>query len=303
MIDIGIIGAGPAGLTAAIYAKRAGRSVQVFEAGRYGGQIVNASEIENYPGISRISGFQFAEILYEQAKSFGVEITSMEVTEISPQENSTLSVKGEKGEYEAKAVILAGGVKKRLLNIPGEKELTGAGVSYCAVCDGMFFRGKKAAVVGGGNAALEDTVYLSELCESVVLIHRRNEFRGEQHLLDKLKKKENVSFLTNAKVTALTGDKKLENISVEFNDDREGQTVSVSGLFIAVGSEPSNQAFANLADLDEQGFILAGENTETRTRGVFAAGDTRTKKLRQLTTAVSDGAAAASAASEYIRGI
>lgn len=293
MFDILIVGAGPAGLSAAIYGARAGKTVIVIEALRYGGQIVNSTEVENFPGIKKISGFEFATNLYEQAKSFGVEVVSMEVTEILERNDHVKVVKGKKKEYEAKTVILATGVKRKLLHVPREKELTGAGVSYCATCDGMFFRGKKVAVVGGGNTALEDAIYLSDLCEQVTIIHRRNKFRGEEHLINILKQKANIDFLMDMRIVELIGEPMLESIVVQKMDGQGQQTIEVSGLFIAIGYEPANQAFANVVELDEYGFVIAGEDTKTSAEGIFAAGDGRTKSVRQLTTATSDGAVAA----------
>ena len=213
MFDIAIVGAGTAGLSAAIYGVRAGKSVIVFEALTYGGQIINTPEVENYPGIRQISGFDFATGLYEQATGLGAEVVYERVIRIDDQGDTKLVVT-EDGQYEAKSVILATGAKNRPLGVEREEELIGAGVSYCATCDGAFFRGKDVAVVGGGNTALEDAAYLSAYCRTVYLIHRRDQFRGEEKSVERLRKKENVKFVLESRVTALNGEGKLESITI-----------------------------------------------------------------------------------------
>lgn len=300
MADIIIVGAGPAGLTAAIYAQRAGRQALVFEAAVYGGQIVNTPEIENYPAIKKISGFEFATALYEQATSLGAEVRMERVIKITDN-GSAKTVTTDRDDYECKAVILATGAKNRPLGLENEKSLIGKGVSYCATCDGMFFRGKKVAVAGGGNTAVEDALFLSNYCEKVYIIHRRDEFRAHEAEVAKLKGRENIEFLLSKNVTALKEDGgRLCGVEVTDKLTGEKSDVEVAGLFVAIGQAPDNTPFENVATLDNGGYIKANEDCETGTAGVFTAGDCRTKQVRQLTTAASDGAAAALAACSYI---
>jgi thioredoxin reductase (NADPH) len=299
MSDIIIIGAGTAGLSAAIYALRAGKSVLIFEGLSVGGQIINTPDVENYPGIAHTSGFEFANGLFEQAKSFGAELKREAVKELI-DEGAVKRVKTDKGEYEAKAVILATGAKNRPLGLEREQEMVGRGVSYCATCDGMFYRGKDVAVAGGGNTALEDAQFLSGYCNHVYLIHRRDAFRGDQKNVSLLQARDNVEFVLNANVTALEGEKRVEGVTVADKFSGETRTLAVSGLFIAVGQMPANEAFANVVKLDDKGYIVADESCTTGTPGIFAAGDCRTKEVRQLTTAAADGAVAALAAGKYI---
>ena len=298
MYDIVIIGAGPAGLTAAIYGCRAEKKVLVLEAASYGGQIINTPDIENYPAEAHISGFEFAEKIYNQAKGLGAEIVFEKAVEIKNGDTHKTVVTA-KNEYEAKAVIIAAGSENRKLGLENEKELTGRGVSYCATCDGGFFRKKTVAVVGGGNTALEDALYLSDIAETVYLIHRRDAFRGDGSTVSLLKEKPNVKFILNSTVTKLIAEKRLTAIEVT---DKSGNvsTLEVNGLFAAVGRIPENQNFAQLIDLDDAGYIIAGENCRTNVPGIFAAGDNRTKEVRQLVTAAADGAVAASEAVKYI---
>lgn len=293
MYDVIIIGAGPAGLTGAIYARRAMKSVLVLEALSYGGQIINTLSIENYPALPNVSGFDFATNLYIQAKELGTEIRFEKVLEIS--EGSLKKVITSKNTYEARTVILATGCENRKLGLAKEEEFTGKGVSYCATCDGNFYKGKTVAVVGGGNTALEDALYLSDIASKVYLIHRRDAFRGEETTLNLLKKKGNIEFILNSNVTKLIGTDKLEKIVV--NNDKE---MNVSGLFIAVGKIPLNDGFKNLINLSDGGYVLSTEDCHTNVPGIFVAGDVREKDLRQLVTATSDGAVAASEAIKYI---
>lgn len=299
MTDIIIIGAGTAGLSAAIYGVRAGKSVVVFEGNAYGGQIINTPEIENYPGIKNTSGFEFATGLYEQAIGLGAKVEFEEVMSVEDQGSQKL-VRTASGEYEAKAVILAAGAKNRPLGLTHEEEWTGKGVSYCATCDGAFFKGKVTAVAGGGNTALEDAQFLSNYCEKVYLIHRRNQFRGDEKTVELLRKKENVEFVLNAKINALLGDGRVEGVEVEDKETGEKRELKIDGFFVAIGQEPQNVRFKELVELDEGGYIKAGEDTKTSREGIFAAGDGRTKTVRQLTTAAADGAVAALAACNYI---
>ncbi|MGI5990428.1 MAG: thioredoxin-disulfide reductase [Lachnospiraceae bacterium] len=300
MTDIIIIGAGTAGLTAGIYACRAGKTVKVLESVAYGGQIINTPDIENYPGIAHISGFDFAQQLYDQATALGVEVLFESATSIETEGNIKKVTVGSGNTYECKAVILATGAKNRHLGLDREDELVGKGISYCATCDGMFFRGKDVAVNGGGNTALGDALYLSGICHKVYVIHRRDQFRGSEADAEKLTKLNNVEFVMSSTVTALNGDVKLESIDVTNKLSGEVRKIPVSALFIAIGQTPDNKAFENLVRLDEKGYIVAGEDCRTSCDGIFAAGDCRTKSLRQLTTAAADGSIAATAACEYI---
>lgn len=297
--DIVIVGAGTAGLSAAIYAVRAGKSVIVLEATTHGGQIVNTPEVENYPGIQKISGFEFANNLYEQAKSLGAEVIYEKVIGIEVNGEEKI-VHTTKEDYQAKAVILATGAKNRPLGLEHEKEWIGAGISYCATCDGMFYRGKDVAVAGGGNTALEDAIFLTNYCRKVYLIHRRDAFRGEEKLLQTLKEKPNVEFVLNANITRLVGEDGVDGVEVEDKNTHEKRVIDVMGLFVAIGQMPENSEFINVVDLDKGGYIEAKEDCKTKTKGIFTAGDCRTKKVRQLATAASDGAIAALAACEYI---
>ena len=295
--DIAIIGAGTAGLTAAIYGKRASKSVIVFEAVSYGGQIINTLSIENYPAEPGISGFDYATKIYNQAKGLGAEFKFEKVINIEDGEIKRLTTT--KGDYEAKTVILATGSENRKLGVDGEDSLVGLGISYCATCDGAFFKDKVVAVVGGGNTALEDAVYLADVASKVYLIHRRGEFRGEEALVSQLKEKANVEFVLNSNVTKLIGEGHLERIEVT-NKDGEKRELEVDGLFVAVGRIPENQNFANVVELDNAGYVVSGEDCHTNKPGIFVAGDGRTKQVRQLVTAASDGAIAATEAIKYI---
>ncbi len=299
MYDIIIVGAGPAGMTAAIYARRAARTVLVLEALSYGGQIINTPDIENYPVEAHISGFDFSTKVYEQAKGLGAEFKFEKVVGLR-DEGAVKTVVTQKNEYQAKAVILATGSENRKLGLEDEQKLTGRGVSYCATCDGNFYRKKVVAVVGGGNTALEDALYLSDLAEKVYLIHRRDSFRGEETNAARLSERENVEIIYNANVTRLLSEKRLTGIEVTNKLDGSVRTLEVNGLFIAVGRVPENENFAGLVDLDEAGYVAAGEDCHTRTPGVFVAGDNRAKMLRQLVTATADGAMAATEAVKYI---
>ena len=299
MYDIVIVGAGPAGLTAAIYARRASKSVLVLEAKAWGGQIINTPDIENYPVVAHISGADFANQLYEQATALGAEVKLEKVTGLEDQ-GKVKKVRTAQNEYEAGAVILATGSENRKLGVAREQELTGKGVSYCATCDGNFFRRRDVAVVGGGNTALEDALYLAELANKVWLIHRRDSFRGEEATVARLREKANVEFVFNSTVTALLGDKRLTSVELTDKLTGEKRMLEVKGLFVAVGRVPENESFRSLIELDEAGYAVAGENCRTRVPGIFVAGDNRTKELRQLVTAAADGAVAATEAVKYL---
>ncbi len=299
MYDIVIIGAGTAGLSAAIYGVRSGKRVVVLEGTMYGGQIVNTPEIENYPGIKNVSGFEFATNLYEQALELGAEIVLDKVEMVEQNEDSYV-VKCECDTFKGKTVILATGSKNRKLGVELEEELLGKGVSYCATCDGMFFRDKVVAVAGGGNTALEDAGYLAAYCKKVYLVHRRDEFRGEEKLVQQLREKPNVEFVLDTIITGLQGTDKLEAMDIQTMKNGIKLNVAIDGLFVAVGREPENGIFSSVVDLDEFGYIVAGEDCKTKNKGIFVAGDCRTKKVRQLTTAAADGAVAALAACELV---
>ena len=300
MYDIIIVGAGPAGLTAAIYACRAEKSTLVLEAKTYGGQIINTPDIANYPVAPGISGFDFAAKLYKQAKDLGATVKFEKVTEV--RDGDVKTVVTPKNAYEAKAVIIATGAENRKLGVADEDKLIGRGVSYCATCDGNFFRKKIVAVAGGGNTAVEDALYLADLAEKVYLIHRRDSFRADAALVSKLKARENVELVLNCNVTKLLHDERLTGVEVTDKLTGETRTLDVSGLFVAVGQVPENQNFAQLIELDSGGYAVAGEDCLTRASGIFVAGDNRTKEVRQLITAAADGAVAATAAIKYLNG-
>lgn len=297
MYDIIIIGAGPAGMTAAIYARRAEKNVLVLEAKSYGGQIVSTPEIENYPAAPHISGFDFATKVYEQAVALGAEFKFERVTGIT--DGAVKTVTTSKGSYEGRTVIIATGSECRRLGLPEEGKLVGRGISYCATCDGGFFRKKTVAVVGGGNTALEDALYLSGLAQTVYVIHRRDAFRGDSSTSAKLSAKENVKLVLNSRVTGLEHGDKLTGIEVTDNSGAVSH-LDVDGLFIAVGRTPENEPFAGVIELDDAGYIKASENCRTSAAGIFVAGDNRTKEVRQLVTAASDGAVAAGEAIKYL---
>lgn len=296
MTDIIIIGAGPAGLTAAIYAQRSGKSVLILEARAYGGQILNTPEIDNFPAMPGVSGFEFASKLYEQARSFGAQVIFEAAVSIEDKGGIKTVKTSKNNSYDCKAVIIATGAKNRPMGLDREQELIGKGVSYCAACDGMFFRKKEVAVFGGGNTAVEDALFLSRYCSKVTVIHRRDKFRADEADVEKLRAKENIEFVLDSTVTKLIGDEKLTAIEVTNKIDGSVREIPVSGLFVAIGQMPDNVAFANVVTLDDKGYISAGENCQTRTRGIYTAGDCRTKEVRQLTTAAADGAVAALAA-------
>ena len=300
MADIIIVGAGPAGLSASIYARRAGMNTVVYEAESYGGQIINTPEIENYPAIAKISGFDFADGLYKQAEALGAEIKFDKVTEIRPVEGGFEVATEYSGTETCKAVVLAVGAKNRHMGIAREEELTGKGVSYCATCDGAFYKGKTVAVTGGGNTAVEDAIYLCGMAEKVYLVHRRNEFRAEETLVNAAKAIENLEFVTPYVVKELKGEPKLSSVILENREDGSEKELTVDGLFVAIGQEPATASFKDLVTLSG-GYIEAGEDCRTNVPGIFAAGDGRTKKVRQLTTACADGAVAALAAVDFIK--
>jgi len=291
MYDIIIIGAGPAGMTAALYGVRANKKVLVLEALNYGGEILNTLNIENYPVEETISGFDFATKLYNQITKLGVEVKLEKVISI----NESKEVKTNESTYTGKSIIIATGLKNRKLDIPLEEELIGKGISYCATCDGAFFKGKDVAVVGGGNTALEDALYLSDICNKVYLIHRRNEFRADPITVDKVLNKSNIKVLYDSIITKTNGNNNLESIEINNNE-----ILNVEGLFIAIGKVPVLDYLNNLIETNESGYIKSNELCHTNIEGIFVAGDIREKTLRQLVTATSDGAIAATEAIKYI---
>ena len=297
--DIVIIGAGPAGLSAAVYARRAGLTVAVLEQNIYGGQIVNTPVVENYPGVGRQTGVELAMALYNQAAETGADIILEGVTEVHLQQDPEVVVTAG-GQYEAGAVIIANGAKRRLLGCPGEDTFSGRGVSYCATCDGAFFRGMEVSIVGGGNTALEDALFLANNCSKVYLIHRRDQFRGSKILADAVVAKPNIEILYDSTVEEVTGSTKVEAIRVRNKLSGAEKILPVAALFVAVGLAPENSLFAGQVELSEAGYITAGEDCATSCAGVFVAGDTRTKELRQIVTAAADGAVAATAAARWL---
>lgn len=297
MYDIIIVGAGPAGLTAAIYAGRANKKVLVLEALTYGGQIINTNVIDNYPVNPGISGVEFATKIYEQAKALGAEIKFEKVIDI--KDGELKEVVTSKETYQTKTIILATGSDSRKLKLENEDKLLGRGISYCATCDGAFYKNKDVAVVGGGITALKDALYLSDITNKVYLIHRRDTFKTEEDVVDKVKAKENIEIIYNSNVTKLIADETLKEIEVTDNE-KNITNIKVDALFIAVGRIPENQNFAKLIDLDSNGYIISDEKCHTNIEGIFVAGDNRVKGLRQLVTATSDGAIAATEAIRYI---
>ena len=299
LYDILIVGGGPAGLTAATYARRAGKSVLVIEKNAFGGQITWSPKVENFPGFVSVSGAELGDRLLEQAMEQGAEVELDEVTVVSVRPDGIKTVACDSGAvFEGRALIAAVGAKPRMLGLEREEELVGNGVCFCAVCDGAFYAGKDVAVNGGGNSALQDALLLSEKCRRVYLIHRRDAFRGEQKLVEALEKRENVEFVLRASVAELLGDGELTGVVVE--QDGQRRELPVAGLFVAIGHAPDNGIFSGLMELDRAGYAASGEDCLTATPGVFVAGDCRAKGVRQLTTAAADGAVAALAACRYL---
>ena len=298
MYDLLIIGGGPAGLTAAVYARRAGKRVLVLEKNAFGGQITWSPKVENFPGFLSISGTELGDKLLEQAMEQGAEVELEELVSLRRDADGFTALCDSGAAFTGRAVIAAVGAKPRMLGLAGEAELTGSGVCYCAVCDGAFYAGQDVAVAGGGNSALQDALLLSETCRTVTLIHRRDSFRGEQALAEALQKRENVTLLTDTRITGLVGNTELRALRLEQNGvERE---LAVTGLFVAIGHAPDNAVFAPYLRLDAQGYADSGEDCLTQTPGLFVAGDCRKKTVRQLTTAAADGSAAALAACAWL---
>lgn len=298
--DLAILGAGPAGICAAIYATR-GKLNTLWLEKKFvqGGQIVDTYEVDNYPGLPGITGLDLGETMVNHAEKLGIKPKREPVLSIE-EENGLKVIRTKKNRYMAKAVILACGAAHRQLGIPGEEELSGMGVSYCATCDGAFFQDGTVAVVGGGNVAVEDAILLSRTCKKVYLVHRRDELRADKVLQDKLFKCANVEMVWDSVPTVIEGTDKVEDIKVHNVKTDEGKTIAVDGVFIAVGILPNTEKFKGLVDLDESGYIIAGEDVVTSTPGIFAAGDIRTKNLRQVVTAVADGANAVASVQRYL---
>ena len=301
MYDIIIIGSGPAGLSAAIYAQRACLDTIVIEKnGISGGQVLNTWEVDNYPGFPGVTGFELSRQFREHANKLGARVVQDEVVQVELSGN-VKKVVCEEETYEARCVILASGAHHRTLEVPGEEELRGAGVSYCATCDGAFFRGRTVAVVGGGNAALEDAIFLARMCEKVYIVHRRDKLRGAKRLQERLQALENIEFVWNSETVAIEGDAQVEALRLRQTKTGEERRLDVEGVFIAVGIAPESELYAGQLELDEQGYIRADESGQTSVPGVFAAGDVRTKALRQILTAASDGANCVASAERYLQ--
>lgn len=301
MYDILIIGAGPAGMTAAIYGQRGGKKTIVFDKLSYGGQVINTSEVANYPGIPNMTGLDFAEKTYNQMKDLGAEMSYEEISEIRDAGKPIKTVVTSSGnEYECKTIIIATGSSPRPLGVENEDRFKGAGISYCATCDGAFFKNKTVAVCGGGNTALEDAEVLSDIADKVYLVHRRDEFRADATNVKRVKAKKNVELVLDSVVTAINGERFIQGIEVENKKTSEKRELKIDGLFVAIGQMPENDIFKDIVKLNKAGYIESGEDCVTGTDGIFAAGDCRAKKVRQITTAVSDGAIAALAAIEHI---
>ena len=298
MYDIIIIGGGPAGLTAAIYALRANKTVLVLEKGSFGGQITYSPKVENIPGFVSVTGNEFAEKLVEQALELGAEIEPTEVFSVKDGEVKTVVT--EDGDFEAKAVIIATGAKHRLLGVKNEENLIGKGISFCAVCDGAFYKNEEVAVIGGGNSALQEAILLSEVASKVYVVQNLDFLTGEKKLSEQLYAKENVEIITGSVVKEINGDEELENIVITKTADGEDRKIDVKGMFVAIGLIPQNAPFSDCLVLDSFGYADADESCTTNTKGVFVAGDCRKKRIRQVTTACSDGAIAALAACDYI---
>lgn len=298
--DLLIIGSGPAGLAAAIYAQRARLSTLVIEKEYIsGGQVVNTYEVDNYPGIPGINGYELGVKFREHADQLGAKFLTAEVKDIIIEETVKRAVTSE-GTYQAKSLILAMGAAHRELGVPGEKELAGMGVSYCATCDGAFFRGRSVAVVGGGDVAVEDAIFLARGCEKVYLIHRRDELRAAKSLQERLFACGNVEVIWDTVVDAINGEDHVESIKLRNVKNGEKKHMDMDGVFVAVGILPNSQIVQGMVDMDEGGYILAGEDCATSREGVFAAGDIRKKPLRQIVTAVADGANAITSVQEYL---
>ncbi len=299
MLDVIIIGAGPAGMTAAIYGSRAMLNCLVLEKEASGGQILDTYEVDNYPGIQGVTGYDLATQFRDHAEKLGADFQMETVIRVQPLEKG-FQVETDQNTYTSKSIIIAAGASYRRLGVPGEELLRGRGVSNCATCDGAFFRKKRVAVVGGGDVAVEDAIYLARSCEHVTLIHRRDALRAVKSLQDKLLSLPNVTVIWNSEVDEILGEEVVSGVRIRHKDTGVVEDLSVNGVFVAVGIVPATEVFKGLVEMDPQGYILAGEDTKTSFPGIFAAGDVRKKVLRQVVTAVADGACAITAADEFI---
>lgn len=300
--DVVIVGGGPAGLTAGIYAARAGKSTAIIERGMIGGQITFTDSIDNFPAAPGMNGAEYAMKIQAQAESFGAEIIMDEIVEVSAPESEgeVFKLKGNNDDYEAVSVVLATGLDNRKMGISGEDGFISRGISFCAVCDGAFFRNKEVAVYGGGNTAVEDATFLANICSKVTIIHRRDRFRAEQAVVNELKAHDNVEFVMSSNVVGVNGDNALETITVKNNETGDTGDIPVSALFVAIGKIPNGKPFADLVATDDAGYYDIDEMCITQTPGLFVAGDGRSKQLKQLTTAVADGSVAATKACQYV---
>lgn len=297
--DVIIIGAGPAGLAAGIYGKRAGFDILILDTSSIsGGQILNTYEIDNYPGFPGASGQEVADAMRQHCDKLGVEFARGRVTSIIDN-GSTKDLVTKKNTYTAKSIIIATGASNKKLGCPGEEELSGMGVSYCATCDGAFFKEKQVAVVGGGDVALEDAIYLSRFCTKVYLIHRRDEFRGAKVLQDQVKSTDNIEIIYDTVVNSINGTQSVESITVQNTKTDSSSELKVDGIFIAVGTVPNTRILSGLVQMDDKGYVIADETCKTSCPGVFVAGDVRTKPLRQVLTATADGANAITSIQKY----
>lgn len=299
MYDSIIVGAGPAGMTAALYLLRSGKSVLLLESDSFGGQIASAPNVENYPGIPNMDGGDFADKLLSQVTDFGADIDVTRVGGII-KKDGYFDVITESGPVSSKTVIIAVGVKHRTLGIEGEENYSGKGISYCAVCDGPFYKDKTAAIVGGGNSALQEALYLSEICKTVHLIHRRDTFRAETSLVENVKNKDNIILHTNSVISSFKGVDRLNGLILSNNNSSLNEEIDCDVLFEAIGRIPENKIFADIIELDNDGYVLSDEKCHTSCPGIFVAGDCRQKTVRQLTTALADGSSAALAAVDYL---
>ncbi len=299
LYDVVIIGSGPAGITAAIYAKRAGLDALLIEkASMGGGQVLNTYEVDNYPGLQGINGFDLGMKFTEHAAKLGVETTEADVTDIDVAD-TIKRIHTDQGVFETRSVVISGGAEHRKLKVPGEEELAGMGVSYCATCDGAFFKNKTVAVVGGGDVALEDAIFLARGCEKVYLIHRRDEFRAVKVLCDAVKETSNIEVVWDSVVTSIEGTEQVEALKIQNVYTGAESMMDVNGVFIAVGNIP-NTGYIKKIKKDVAGYLIAGEDCATDVAGVYAAGDIRTKNLRQIVTAVADGANAITSVQDYL---
>lgn len=301
MYDLIIIGSGPAGLSAAVYGKRAGLNLLVIEEKPMsGGQVLNTYEVDNYLGMSGVGGFDLGTKFKEHADAAGAEFKTASVKEICNGDGIKIVRTSDGTSYETRAIILATGAEHRILGVPGEETYKGKGVSYCATCDGAFFRQKDVAVVGGGDVAVEDAIYLARMCNKVYLIHRRDNLRAARGLQDKLTACGNVEILWNRTVQEICGSGSVEGVKLNHVGEATQEDLAVQGVFIAVGMHPETEAFRDVVPCDEQGYVIAGEDCVTKIPGVFAAGDLRTKQVRQIVTAVADGACAVASVERYL---